>query len=75
VPDLYRSYVVRVRRSIQSGSVRVQVEDLLLGRRREVTGTTADQISRRLEALIDVTSFASDPAADPTQARAESGEG
>lgn len=54
--DPYRSYVVRVRRSItgscRADRTRVEVEDLLGGRRATVTGGPAEALGDRLEAIV-----------------------
>jgi hypothetical protein len=53
VADDYRSYVVRVRRSGRaSRAVRLEVEDLLGGRRAAVTGSPAEVIGDRLEEIV-----------------------
>jgi hypothetical protein len=53
MPDKYRSYVVRVRRSRDQGdAVRLEVEDLLGGARSTLRGPAADDLSLALDAAL-----------------------
>jgi hypothetical protein len=59
--DTYRSYVVRVRRAAAGTSgVRLEVEDLLGGRRATVTGGPAEAIGERLESIVATGATGSD---------------
>jgi hypothetical protein len=52
--DPYRSFVVRVRRRPNApGSLRIEIEDLLGGRRNTVTGPRAEQLNDDLNAAVD----------------------
>ncbi|HSL97414.1 MAG TPA: hypothetical protein VK831_02465 [Candidatus Deferrimicrobiaceae bacterium] len=63
--DLYRSYIVRVRRAAQPGGrVWVQVEDLLQGVRRDVTGPPAGELSDGLKRVVDGGGDGAAPTAD-----------
>jgi hypothetical protein len=50
--ESYRSYVIRVRRHTDDGAVRLDVEDLLGGRRVAVTGDEARVLAERLGSMI-----------------------
>jgi hypothetical protein len=55
--DPYRSYVVRVRRRPDAPeSLRVEVEDLLGGRRNTVSGVPAEELGARIHAALERTS-------------------
>ena len=50
--ESYRSYVIRVRRHSPDSGVRLDLEDLLGGRRVAVTGEEANILAERLQAMI-----------------------
>jgi hypothetical protein len=50
--ESYRSYVIRVRRHADQAAVRLDVEDLLGGRRVAVTGDEARLLAERLGSMI-----------------------
>ena len=53
MPDPYRSYMVRVRRSgVALDSVRIDVEDLLQGGRAQLTGGVASTLADGLAAAV-----------------------
>jgi hypothetical protein len=61
VPEDYRSYVVRVRRRRETPeTLRIEVEDLLGGRRNTVVGEPAEALSDGLRDAL------ADPAGRPT---------
>lgn len=57
-PDIYRSYVIRVRRRLDPGaerqaSTRLDLEDLLDGGTATLSGETASSLAESLERLVD----------------------
>jgi hypothetical protein len=50
--ESYRSYVIRVRRHTDDDAVRLDVEDLLGGRRAAVSGDEARVLAERLDSMI-----------------------
>ena len=74
--DTYRSYVVRVRRRQDPGTlVRLDVEDLLHGGRGALSGDRARQLADGLELLVGDADASAGPAADGRAPGAPEGPG